>query len=760
MVSAIDPTKPIDGVPAVKGDLRDNLQAAKSEIEAIQTKISHTINLASYSGADPTGISDSTSALQTAIDEIIAYSGQSGPNKIKLSGSYLLDPSNLDLSSVSKSNNIVIEFDGLITLSNTFEYGPGMHLTGVSGSSDAQFGILPKSSIVFAGPSTDPVLNLVDDGGSCSLQNVYIRPQDTHNAPAILLGYENGAPTQDQSALFYLRNVSVLCGNQANSTALTLENAFWVWVEDFALNAQTNAKASIHLADSYDPGVGRNASGLVQIENGVITGKGILCEGDDVDVGHVVLKHVHYESCLNDFITIDKASGIRTWGFTIENLGFADNLVTDPAFFNIVNPGTLTDLTIINNPNFTGARLFKGNAPDFAWINQVSRINRGAADRNFFAPYCRKGVYVVDGEQEAISAFRGGDFRPSFVPTECTILPIDYDSGVWNLSGSPTVTAGQTAPDGSATAVLFTTATAGVHVADIAPDQSNTIASVGDRILFGAWFKPESGRRVSRSGGPMRMGATAGTPWEETASGIFQPEFDRAQEVSETWVMLSSFATVDNVPAGAYRFSLELNSTATGFYIWQPFWIVVPASWPDRDVVRLQNSLPYIPKNAVKGTLTCLENQPFKTGSDTTANRPSASSAGQGAQFYDTTLGKPIWSNGSTWTGGGAGYIVGQGDAVTQGTSRTTGVTLNAPTGEITLVSAAGSATAASFTVTNSEVDATDTVIVSQKSGADKYQVLVTAVAAGSFEITFFTTGGTTTEQPVFNFTVVKGAAS
>lgn len=31
---------------------------------------------------------------------------------------------------------------------------------------------------------------------------------------------------------------------------------------------------------------------------------------------------------------------------------------------------------------------------------------------------------------------------------------------------------------------------------------------------------------------------------------------------------------------------------------------------------------------------------------------------------------------------------------------------------------------------------------------------------AGSFKITSFTTGGTTTEQPVFNFSVVKGAAS
>lgn len=39
----------------------------------------------------------------------------------------------------------------------------------------------------------------------------------------------------------------------------------------------------------------------------------------------------------------------------------------------------------------------------------------------------------------------------------------------------------------------------------------------------------------------------------------------------------------------------------------------------------------------------------FKTGRNTTANRPTASAAGQGSMFYDTTLGKPIWSDGTNW---------------------------------------------------------------------------------------------------------------
>ena len=108
----------------------------------------------------------------------------------------------------------------------------------------------------------------------------------------------------------------------------------------------------------------------------------------------------------------------------------------------------------------------------------------------------------------------------------------------------------------------------------------------------------------------------------------------------------------------------------------------------------------------------------------------------------------------------GIGYATGAGGTVAQATSRTTGVTLNKTTGAITLVSAAGSATAATFTVTNSTVAATDVIILNQKSGTDLYDLMVTAVAAGSFNITFRTTGGATTETPVFSFAVIKGVAA
>ena len=108
----------------------------------------------------------------------------------------------------------------------------------------------------------------------------------------------------------------------------------------------------------------------------------------------------------------------------------------------------------------------------------------------------------------------------------------------------------------------------------------------------------------------------------------------------------------------------------------------------------------------------------------------------------------------------GIGYATGAGGTVTQATNRTTAVQVDDVCGSITMFSAAGSATAASFTVNNSTVGQTDVVILNQRGGANLYDLNVTDVANGSFRITFRTTGGTATDAPVINFAVIKAVAA
>jgi hypothetical protein len=110
---------------------------------------------------------------------------------------------------------------------------------------------------------------------------------------------------------------------------------------------------------------------------------------------------------------------------------------------------------------------------------------------------------------------------------------------------------------------------------------------------------------------------------------------------------------------------------------------------------------------------------------------------------------------------GGIGYSSGAGGTVTQLTSKATGVTLNTLCGQITTFSAALAAAAeATFTVTNSQVAATDVIIVNHKSGGTSgaYLVSVSAVSAGSFSITYSNVStASKTEAPVFSFVVIKG---
>jgi hypothetical protein len=102
--------------------------------------------------------------------------------------------------------------------------------------------------------------------------------------------------------------------------------------------------------------------------------------------------------------------------------------------------------------------------------------------------------------------------------------------------------------------------------------------------------------------------------------------------------------------------------------------------------------------------------------------------------------------------------------AVTQATSITTGVTCNALTGVITTVSQTVAAGAeAEFTVTNSEVAATDVPVVAIKThtSAGDFIAAVSAVSDGSFKIRLTNLHASTAGNNVLviNFAIIKAAA-
>jgi hypothetical protein len=107
------------------------------------------------------------------------------------------------------------------------------------------------------------------------------------------------------------------------------------------------------------------------------------------------------------------------------------------------------------------------------------------------------------------------------------------------------------------------------------------------------------------------------------------------------------------------------------------------------------------------------------------------------------------------------GYSTAAQGAVTQATSKSTGVTLNKSAGKIIMNGAAlGAGATALFTLTNSMISANDVMIVNVGSGGTSgaYWPYVANLSAGSAVIGLYNnTGGSLSEAPVINFAIIHG---
>jgi hypothetical protein len=113
---------------------------------------------------------------------------------------------------------------------------------------------------------------------------------------------------------------------------------------------------------------------------------------------------------------------------------------------------------------------------------------------------------------------------------------------------------------------------------------------------------------------------------------------------------------------------------------------------------------------------------------------------------------------------GGIGYQAGRGGAVTQATSKSTAVTLNKPSGRITLNGAALAAGAtASFTLNNTSIAETDTVAISLSGAMGTFvNYNIWNYVGGGYVLIAIKniSGGSLSDAPTINFAVIKGASA
>jgi len=106
------------------------------------------------------------------------------------------------------------------------------------------------------------------------------------------------------------------------------------------------------------------------------------------------------------------------------------------------------------------------------------------------------------------------------------------------------------------------------------------------------------------------------------------------------------------------------------------------------------------------------------------------------------------------------GYAAAGQGTVTQATSKSTGVTLNASAGQITMNNAAlGATTNVAFTLTNSTITAKDVIIFNVAGGnatAGTYNVFTSTLAAGSATVVLRNiSAGSLSEAVVLNFAII-----
>ena len=110
------------------------------------------------------------------------------------------------------------------------------------------------------------------------------------------------------------------------------------------------------------------------------------------------------------------------------------------------------------------------------------------------------------------------------------------------------------------------------------------------------------------------------------------------------------------------------------------------------------------------------------------------------------------------------GYSAAAQGAVTQATSKSTGVTLNKSNGQITMNNAALAAGASvSFVLTNSLISSRDVIIVNVAGGATTvgtYTSYVSTMGTGTASISLYNiSAGSLSEAVVLNYAIIHGAS-
>lgn len=567
--------------------------------------------IVSIDGVDPTGQSDSTAALQAHIE--------TGARTLPISGRV-----RTGALTFLPGQPCRIEIDGELLLSDSLVLPGGVDVVGLGGYTGGPFAVGQKGVIKPAAGKHGLVVRGTD---GCLIRDIVI--QDCTEV-GILLDGDAGV----LSALCHLDGVSVFALPGASSAVpLRISSFFWVLAQRCTFISRPGCyPASIDiLTDDRSPWNGEY-SGYIRVIDTIINTHGIVLDNRSSSHIQPVLefRRIDYENGEADFLEIRSGFGAYTTDIKIANITMPD-AVNDIYLLKSTGRVRGVDISgqtnagnIVNPESDQIEHLSIDHARQFAYVSgmqPVPALVAKDADISFGGRSASQdGIGASWSPVAQLSLIEQSDLGASIVPA--------------------------TAPDGTLTAK----AVEGPEGSAILVYNEQREMAAGDWLMAGGWIRGLS-TDLPVPSPLLALDASAGCELDRSGAAYkyLLDDDDEFAQLDGVWRRYSFAFKVTTVGATApylrYRFRRAPGHSVCAY--WSP-WLVhvrVSDSIPEHQIIKWAKSRGFGP--ACPGTVSLLPHQALVTGRG--ALPPDAASVGVGGQWYDTNLGRPLWSDGLVW---------------------------------------------------------------------------------------------------------------
>lgn len=590
-------------------------------------------------GAVPAGraqnIAANTAATQAAVN--IALAAGEG-DEIYIPHNTSFDPSQIDYGPSSAPLNFALS--GKVYVAAPLPVRSYVSVRGVGGASGAQFLIGSYCRLMSDGsvPADVPLIS-VTGSSSHLLSGLWVNRTD-----GACVAFDRAADVRAEFCRF-----DVWAPGEA--PAAIIRDSFWLWFEHCAFGNQANGSTittpSVLIENKPDDPW---APGLIEFRDVRFNAGGVelrhqAATGGWQEYGNLRFDGSIFEIPRTAFLKVGEKCRLATVIFTACSLADANwyrDAIDNPF---VLNLGAIGQLIARDQRDWHDSTTFvAGNAPAFVEFDQAARPKVVVSN----APLASRRERI-DGAYDMVLANRG--IAEPVVTSAAKCLPISKEWTSWTKD-SPLleVGGGERDPRGQSSAAYVRLVDAAAPSLTALRFYHNTGSPPwedGEWLVFGFWARNLSANPRKDELMIISHGDAGWTV--DGVSYVTQPKLDSM--AAREWRPVVRTVRLQRARPDAWdnpllSFILRLHK-GSELHVWRPFGLRLPADMPEYEVARIGASFTRHASDIAVGHAGTEEDVTFKTGRGSV--RPDAALVGDGAQWFDTALGRPIWSHGGVW---------------------------------------------------------------------------------------------------------------